>query len=181
MLEKELEQEIINCGADRAEAVQDGQVVLSASFRDICAANQCGKYNRFWVCPPAIGSIDTLTEEIGQYTHAILFQTVHPLEDSFDIEGMERAVRLHTALTQRVRRRVEAIAIEKHLLLSCGGCTLCKACTLPEGRPCRHPSLTVAPMEAYGIDVYRTSQKTSLRYINGANTVTYFGILLWRD
>ena len=33
-------------------------------------------------------------------------------------------------------------------------------------------------MESYGIDVYRTSTSTTLKYINGQNTVTYFGIIL---
>ncbi len=181
MREAELIKEICACGAHRAETVPDGRVVLSADFRDICAANQCGKYDRCWVCPPAVGEIDALMRDIGRFSHAVLFQTVYPIEDSFDIEGMERAVRRHTAVTQRVKRRVQTMSLGEYLLLSCGGCTLCKACTKPSGQPCRHPDLTVAPMEAYGIDVYRTACRTALPYINGKNTVTYFGILLWRE
>ena len=34
-------------------------------------------------------------------------------------------------------------------------------------------------MEGYGIDVYQTSKPTELKYINGQNTVTFFGIVLF--
>ena len=34
-------------------------------------------------------------------------------------------------------------------------------------------------MEGYGIDVYNTCKPTALKYINGQNTVTYFGIVLF--
>ena len=37
------------------------------------------------------------------------------------------------------------------------------------------------PMEGAGIDVYRTTKSTDLKYINGANTVTFFGLLLYKE
>ena len=36
-------------------------------------------------------------------------------------------------------------------------------------------------MEGYCIDVYRTAKGTDLKYINGENTVTYFGIMLFKE
>lgn len=33
-------------------------------------------------------------------------------------------------------------------------------------------------LEACGIDVARTTASTPLRYTNGANTVTFFGLIL---
>ena len=35
-----------------------------------------------------------------------------------------------------------------------------------------------AILEGYGIDVFNTTKDTPLKYINGENTVTYFGIVL---
>ena len=36
-------------------------------------------------------------------------------------------------------------------------------------------------MEAYGIDVYNTTKNTELKYINGQDTVTYFGMVLFEE
>lgn len=79
-------------------------------------------------------------------------------------------------LSQRIGKLVKV-----PLHLTCGGCHLCKVCTKPEGRPCRHPDLALPSMEGYGVDVYRTARNTSLKYINGANTVTYFGMLFFKE
>ena len=37
------------------------------------------------------------------------------------------------------------------------------------------------PMEGAGVDVYNTVKDTPLRYINGQNTVTYFGMVLFGE
>ena len=65
------------------------------------------------------------------------------------------------------------------LHLSCGGCHLCERCAKRDDQPCRHPNKALSSMEGYGFDVYRTTSSTALKYINGANTVTYFGIVLF--
>ena len=36
-------------------------------------------------------------------------------------------------------------------------------------------------MESYGVNVYQTAQQAGLKYINGQDTVTYFGMVLWGE
>ena len=36
-------------------------------------------------------------------------------------------------------------------------------------------------MEGYCIDVYKTTKTTQMKYINGSDTVTYFGIILFGE
>ena len=67
------------------------------------------------------------------------------------------------------------------LHLTCGGCRLCPVCAKRTGEPCRHPDKALPSMESYGIDVYNTTKDTALRYINGQDTVTYFGVVLFGD
>ena len=50
-----------------------------------------------------------------------------------------------------------------------------------EGLPCRNPASAMPSMESCGIDVYNTTKGTELKYSNGENTVTYFGIALFRE
>ena len=78
----------------------------------------------------------------------------------------------------RLPRAVKGV-LGEHLHLSCGGCHLCERCAKLDNEPCRHPDVALPPMEGYGIDVYNTTKPTELKYINGQNTVTYFGIVLF--
>ena len=67
------------------------------------------------------------------------------------------------------------------LHLSGGGCGLCPTCAQADGEPCRFPDRALSSLEAYGIDVYNTSKSTELKYVNGPDTVTYFGMILFRE
>lgn len=168
----------LDAGAKKATIIKVDSVVLSASFRDICKSNSCGLYNRCWMCPPDIGEIETLMAEIRRYEHGLLYQTISEIEDSFDIEGMQEAGKTHAWVSQRIEAFMMPI-LGKHLHLSCGGCRLCERCAKVDGLPCRKPEQALPSMEGYGIDVYNTCKPTDLKYINGQNTVTYFGIVLF--
>lgn len=173
----DLERAALECGAFKACVLPVSQIALDASFRDICAANQCGAYGRYWVCPPACGEIGPLMERVRACDYALLYQTVDPLEDSFDIEGMQRAKQGYARVGQRLLDAFPDAAMH----LGAGGCSLCEHCTRPEGLPCRHPDRAMIPMEGCGIDVYNTTRETPLKYINGQNTVTYFGMVLFSE
>ncbi|HIV13348.1 MAG TPA: hypothetical protein IAA63_09455 [Candidatus Pullilachnospira stercoravium] len=54
---------------------------------------------------------------------------------------------------------------------------LCSECTYPEA-PCRFPDRSHGSIEGYGIMVSDLANQAGINYINGANTVTYFGALL---
>ena len=174
-----LESLALTCGATGAAAIPVTSIVTSADFRRICESNCCGKYNRCWVCPPHIGQIDDLILQIRQYPSALLYQTVSPLEDSFDIEGMLKAGAHHASLSQRLQRACTDVLKENFLHLTCGGCHLCEQCAKLSGEPCRQPEKALPSLEGYGVDVYQTVRNTGLRYINGVNTVTYFGMILF--
>ena len=168
-------------GAAKAVVIPESQIVTSAEFRDICASNQCGNYGRCWMCPPEIGPIDELMAELQKYSRGLLYQTIAPLEDSYDIEGMFAAGNEHAWVSQAVGKNAAPLLHGPTLHLSCGGCHLCKVCAKKTQEPCRHPDLALSSLEGYGINVYETVKDTPLKYINGQNTVTYFGLLLFME
>ena len=179
MQREELIREIESLGAYRAAWVEGDQIALSASFRTLCEQNSCGVYGKCWVCPPACGEIEALMARVRSYPGGILYQTVGRLEDSFDIEGMIAARRTHEALSRKIEEALWEEFGPGRLHLSVGGCTLCEKCTYPEGLPCRFPEKALLSLEACGVDVYQTTKDTPLKYINGQNTVTYFGLILY--
>lgn len=172
-------QTVLDAGATKAAYVPQDQIVLSAKFRDICATNQCGVYGNCWMCPPDIGEIELLMDKVRTFSGGILYQTICEIEDSFDIEGMSAAGHRHSQVSQRIQSAVKPLMEGEFLHLSCGGCHLCERCAKRDDQPCRHPNKALSSMEGYGFDVYRTTSSTALKYINGANTVTYFGIVLF--
>ena len=171
----------LQAGAFKATILSGEKIVLSESFREICRTGGCGAYGRCWVCPPYIGEIQPLMETVRSYPKALWYQSVGNIEDSFDFEGMMAAGHAHAQLSQRIQQAVEGLLPEGFLHLSCGGCHLCDKCTAIDGKPCRFPGKVLHPLEGYGVDVYQTTKDTPLKYSNGQNTVTYFGMILYKE
>ena len=171
----------LECGAAKAILLRREQIVTSPVFREICQSNSCGQYGRCWVCPPEVGEIHALIESFEAYTTVLWYQSIASIEDSFDIEGMFDAGREHAQLSQRISAALSSAGFSGFLHLSCGGCHLCDRCAKQDQQPCRHPDKALGSLEGYGVDVYSTTKDTPLPYINGANTVTYFGAVFFLE
>lgn len=175
----QLLQMVLNCGADKAAIIEQSQIVLSAEFRAACEMNSCGLFGRCWMCPPNVGPIDELMNRVRTFPRGIWYQTISTLEDSFDFEGMSAASHRHAGLSQRIQKATPKE--QRTLHLTCGGCHVCTHCAKVDDLPCRFPDRALASVESFGVDVYNTTRSTDLKYINGANTVTYFGLLLFEE
>ena len=176
---KMLTKSAIDIGFQGTEIIKTDEIVLSAEFRDACEKNSCGLYGKCWMCPPDIGDIDMLMREVKDYSYGILVQSIGTLEDSFDIEGMLESGNKHAKMMRLLKEKIITKLPENSLILSTGGCRFCEECSKVEGKPCRAPQSALSSLEAYGINVSATVSKTSLKYINGQNTVTYFGLVLF--
>lgn len=160
--------------------IETRDIRFDPAFRAACERNACGYYGACWMCPPDVGDIDTLIARAKSFEHAIAFQTVHEIADSFDIESMHRAAKAHNHLIRRLKRAAERDEIDC-MLLGAGACGGCSTCARVSGEPCRHPGRAVVSMEASGVDVVELAKQTGLPYMNGKNTVTYFGLVLLHD
>ena len=181
MLHQKLIETALSCGATKATIIESSQIVLSKEFLNMCAANSCGYYNKCWMCPPDIGNIDDLMEKVRKYSYGLWYQTIGELEDSFDIEGMGEAADEHLKLSLKLQEAVKPLFTVPFLHLSKGGCHICPTCAKRTNEPCRFPDKALSSLEAHGVDVYQTTQSTDLKYINGPNTVTYFGMVLFNE
>ena len=175
---EELLREILALGADKAGAVPVEEVDFERSFRSLCGSNACGMYGRSWMCPPHVGKVEDLIAQAKAYRTALVYQIVDTLEDSYDFEGMMAAGQRMNRLTAAVRRKFRELGLENCLFLGAGGCRICPKCAKQDDEPCRHPDLAMSSLEAYGINVSVLAPQAGMKYINGANTVTYFGAVL---
>lgn len=151
-------------------------ICFSTDVRKMCETNACQQYGKTWCCPPAVGSVEQCRERIGKYEKFILFSQKYHLEDSFDFEGMVNGL---TQFKRTCRTLDEMLhpKIKDYFILSNEGCDLCKTCTYPNA-PCRFPDKAHHSLEGYGLLVSDLAKSANMHYVNGANTVTYFGALI---
>jgi predicted metal-binding protein len=144
--------------------------------RKHCEGNVCRNYGTTWACPPAVGTVDECKTKCLSYSHALVFNQVFPLEDSFDFEGMRAG---HAVFKQTCDKLYELVKPQTSdfLLLSNESCNRCEKCTYPDS-PCRFPEKLFPSVESFGILVAGLAEAAKINYINGPNTVTYFGMLL---
>ena len=157
--------------------IASSAIPFSPEVAEACRANRCGRYGTCWTCPPGVGTMEEWQERVLQYANGLVFTYKCQLEDSFDFEGMNEGRLKAMAI---LRRMMEALRQEGRpfLALGCEGCDLCPSCSYPDN-PCRHPDRAVVSVEACGVNVVQLARDSGVRYYNGANTVTYFCILLY--
>ena len=177
MEQKQIKDQVLSWGAYKVGFVPVEKIEFDREFRDMCKSNACGMYNRSWMCPPCIGEIDDLIAKAKKYQWAMVYQTVNDLEDSYDIEGMLEAGKQMNALTEKIRENLDFG--KNTLMLGAGGCRICKVCAKVEGKPCRFPEKAISSLEAYGVNVSKLAELAGMKYINGQDTVTYFGAVFF--
>lgn len=111
------------------------------------------------------------------FSHAVLFNYVGKIEDSYDFEGMQEIGAQFTEIVKAFDQKLRE-SKEKYLLFGAGSCSICEKCTYPDA-PCRFPEKMIPSMESCGMFVAKMAEPNGFKYINGTNTVTYFGIVLY--
>ena len=169
---------VSDLGAYKAAVIPTSAVETDISFRALCEKNTCGNFGRNWACPPDAGDIEKLIADLYSYGNMLVYQSVGKLEDSFDVDGMALAAEKHAALTRAVREKVGPLGFSRTLFLGAGGCRVCRVCAKKTDESCRHPDKATPSLEAYGVNVSKLAPAAGMKYINGQNTVTYFGAVL---
>ncbi len=177
----DLVEKIIELGALKANKILVDEIVFDKCFREACKSNACGKYKSNYMCPPHIGEIDELIIKAKTYNYAVVYQTVYEIEDSYDFEGMMDGCAVHDKLCAKIHQILKLeMDKDKYLHINTGSCSKCGQCAIVESKPCRFPDDATSSLEAYGIAVSQLANKAEMNYINGENTVTYFGAVLLR-
>ena len=166
-------------GATHAQVINVSDIAFHPELLDSCKQNYCGNYGRCWTCPPLVGEVDDLIQDLKHYQYALVFQTISSLEDSFDLEGMNKALKTHHQVVRNLRTYFKGILGDNLRILGAGGCLLCPTCAAVTKEPCRFPNEALASVESHGIYVSKLAETAQMNYINGPNTVTYFGTIFF--
>lgn len=157
--------------------IDPADIEFREEIQDICRGNACRAYSKTWACPPAIGGIEECRERCNRYKNALVFSCKYDLEDSYDYEGMVEAGEEFRQTCDKLWKMLEGYK-NGNLLLANGGCQRCPECTYPDF-PCRFPEKLFPAFEGHGIVVAEVAKMAGINYINGKDTVTYLGMLLY--
>jgi len=174
---EEIRKLILNSGFIQAGFLPKEKRVLMPEVIDMCAKNTCRQYGTNWCCPPAHGSLEDCAARVAGYETMILFSYKGELEDSLDYEGMIKAAEDFRLLVDVLHDKLKPL-LPKFELLANGGCHRCEKCTYPDA-PCRFPDKMHPSLEGTGFMVSTIAKDAGIRYINGKDTITYFGAVLF--
>lgn len=155
-------------------------ISIDPEVRELCKANACGHYGRNHMCPPAVQGIEKWRQEIMSFGQTVLVSKVYSIKDSFDLKGMHKGAGNFEKTLRQIKEAVQ-INGNKTMVLGAGPCLFCKECTCIDNEPCRFPDKPHPSVEACGVDVVGLSRALEMKYYNGENTVTYFGLILFDE
>lgn len=166
-------------GAYKSYLIDVNKIPFDKGLRSYCEVNHCGNYGKNYACPPSVGDVEFVIAKAKSYTKALIFQTVNQIEDSYDLEGMSEAAVKHSKVSDLINKDIEKYYSD-YLQLTAGGCAICPVCSQVENKPCRFPDKAISSLEAYCMNVLILAGLCNMNYINGENTVTYFGAFLFK-
>ncbi|MDR2349263.1 MAG: DUF2284 domain-containing protein [Deltaproteobacteria bacterium] len=158
--------------------VKVSDFTFNPEYRVFCEANRCGHYNKNWKCPPHAGDVEPLINEAKEFRKAAVYQVIGQLKHSLDWKGTVAAGKIFNGITVRIIDEIVP-GLEKSLVLGSGHCQICDKCALRTNEACRHPDKAFRSLEANCVDVNALAGVSGMKYINGPNTVTFFGSLLF--
>lgn len=175
----ELLKKINEMGAYKVGFVDVADISVLEEFREMCKQNSCGNYGKSYMCPPDAGEIKDLMAKLKTYQTAVVYQTVNELEDSYDFEGMMDAGQKTNDLAQNLTEWLKEHNYKDFMHLGAGGCRVCERCGKKDDIPCRFPDKAMASLETYGVNVSELASLADMKYINGKDTVTFFGTVFF--
>lgn len=168
---------ILETGYQEAGVIPTEKLSFHEEVRKICEENQCRCYGTTWACPPAVGSLEDCRERVLKFKFLHLFSKVYVVEDFLDMSSMLEAMKDFKNTARMLDKKIRG-TLGPGQILSNESCDRCKTCTYPNG-PCRFPDELHHSIEGYGFYVSELAELAGIKYMNGANTVTFFGGVLY--
>ncbi len=164
-------EQAISKGFTNASELNIASLVFMPEVRQMCNSDLCHSYNKNWMCPPAIGTLENAAEIVKEYSFGMIVQTTANMEDEFDYETIQSTEQIHKEnffnLVSELKNNYPDV-----LPMSSGTCSICATCSYPD-KPCRFPDKAIGSMESYGLWVSKVCELSSIPYYYGKNTLTF--------
>lgn len=173
---QELVEKSIGHGAAKAKVIATDQIVFDPGYRRHCEVNYCGKYGTNYACPPHVGHPRAVIARAKGYTSALVYFTLHRVDDPRDTQQTQRAAKEHWEIASCIEKEISA-KTKTYLRLGVGGCLRCPCCAKETAEPCRGGA--VSSISAYCIDAARLAGLCEVNLSPQAGQMLYMGLLLF--
>ena len=180
MQREELEKYCKDQGAYAAKVISVKEIEFDPSFRKYCEDNVCGQYGRNYACPPYAGTPQELKERACAFRQAVVFQTVTPLEGGMTEDSLQAAKNQNNQVGDAIQERLETEK-RRSLRARAGQCSYCTECEAVKGKPCTYPPKGQISLSAFCVNVASLAETCGMKFQNGENTLTYFGVIFFGD
>ena len=174
-----LEQQLLELPLFAYFYVEPRTLEFSQRIRWICE-HECPRYGQSWACPPGVGSVEECEKRCKSFDHCLVIGTVAECGDIADMEATLATRPEHEAVTDQVADLMRSLGVEPYIL-STDSCAVCKKCTYPEGKSCRHPERMHPCVESHGINLIPTLEENGLPFIYGDSVITWYSLLFFND
>ena len=166
----------LEAGFTSAGSLEMSSLVFREEVRGMCAADKCRSYGRSWSCPPAVGSLESISARAAGFGRGIIVQTTGSMSNEFDYASIQDTGARHKRNFDTLVRQVRML-FPGCLPMGAGACTVCAKYSYPD-RPCRHPKKMFPSMEAYGLLISEVCSSSGLGYNYGPLTLTFTSCIL---
>ena len=173
-------------GMDTCVEFDPGLLEPQRRIRDLCLEDKCGYFNKHYMCPPYIGSLEEIQAKLKRYQRGLLIQHSQPLDVANDREGLiQTKLAFHRTILDIEEYCQNIVSLRgtdlEHIWGLIGGtCELCRPCKAVTEEPCPYPQQARPSLEALGIDVLRLLKQHGLDNDFRPDRITWTGCLLFR-
>lgn len=107
-------------GFHEADVMNTCDLVIIPKFRELCAQNICGNYNKALGCPPKCGTVDHMVTKINAYSKALILKTKTKCNNIMDREEQEAIQAKQNKLTQVLYNLMVNDGMDDLLFMSAG-------------------------------------------------------------
>ena len=165
-------------GIDISIEFNSALLMPEARIRELCFENKCGKFKNHYMCPPYVGSMESIEAKLREFRKGILFQYEKPLDVANDATGLVRSkLEFHEIILE-----IEYLARESisHALGFIGGsCELCDVCKASLKEPCPHPTRARMSLESIAVDVISLLDRLGLDSEFRPDRIKWTGCILF--
>lgn len=148
-------------------------------IREYCYQNICGNYEKHYMCPPYIGTIDEIKKQLNHFDKAILLRySAKYKKDEYRKIIFKSKMDFHMKVL-KLEKLFHKMDIDSWGLIG-GSCSLCIECKATANKPCKHPKKARPSFESLGIDVQKLLDNFGLDNKFYPEKIVWAGCVLFR-
>jgi len=148
-------------------------------IRDLCYENKCGKFKNHYMCPPYVGTIESIEKKLLEFRNGILLQYSKALDVKNDAAGLiQSKLEFHEKILA-LEHYADSCGLPRAMGMIGGSCELCSVCKAKTKEPCPYPAKAKMSLESIAVDVMALMERLGVEGEFRADRVKWTGCVMF--